>query len=64
MKKAISVLLLVPPVMVTAWVLHRALWVPGNHIGFEPSLFMGVAASSVVAAVLSRGHLRWMAEMG
>lgn len=61
MKKAISVLLLIPPVMVTAWVLHRALWVPDNHIGFEPSLFMGVAASSVIAAALSRGRLRWIA---
>jgi hypothetical protein len=60
-KKAISVLLLIPPVMVTAWVLHRALWVPDNHIGFEPSLFMGVAASSVIAAALSRGRLRWIA---
>ena len=60
-KKTISFLLLMPPVMVTAWVLYRALWVPGNHIGFEPSLFMGVALSSVVAAALSRSHLRWVA---
>lgn len=47
--------------MVTAWVFYRALWVPDNHIGFEPSLFMGVAVFSVIAAALSKSRLRLIA---
>jgi hypothetical protein len=60
-KKTIAVLLLTPPVVVTAWVLYRALWVPDNHIGFEPSLFMGAAIFSAIAAALSQGRLRLLA---
>ena len=61
MKKAIAVLFLIPPVVVTAWVLYRALWVPDNHIGFEPSLFIGAAGFSVIAAALSQSRLRLLA---
>ena len=61
MKKAIAVLFLVPPVAVTAWVLYRALWLPDNHIGFEPSLFMGSAGFSLIAAALSKGRSRLLA---
>lgn len=61
MKKTIAVLLLIPPVVVIAWVLYRALWVPDNHIGFEPSLFMGAAVFSVIAAARSKGRLRLLA---
>lgn len=61
MKKTIAVLLLIPPVLMTVWVLYRALWVPDNHIGFEPSLFMGGAGFSVIAAVLSQSRLRLLA---
>ena len=61
MKKTIAVLLLIPPVMMTVWVLYRAFWVPDNHIGFEPSLFMGAAIFSAIAAALSQGRLRLLA---
>lgn len=61
MKKTIAVLLLIPPVLMTVWVLYRAFWVPDNHIGFDPWLFMGVAGFSVIAAVLSQSRLRQLA---
>ena len=61
MKKTIAVLLLIPPVMMTVWVLYRAFWVPDSHIGFEPSLFMGAAIFSAIAAALSQGRLRLLA---
>lgn len=61
MKKIISVLLLTPPVMMTVWVLYRALWVPDNHIGFEPRLFMGAAGFSLIAAAISKGRFRLLA---
>ncbi|MEY4766513.1 MAG: hypothetical protein RI907_3186 [Pseudomonadota bacterium] len=50
-----------PPVAVTASVLYRALWLPDNHIGFEPSLFMGAAGFSLIAAALSTGRFRLLA---
>ena len=61
MKKTIAILLLTPPVMMTVWVLYRAFWVPDNHIGFEPSLFIGAAGFSVIAAALSQSRLRLLA---
>lgn len=61
MKKTIAVLFLIPPVAVTAWVSYRALWLADNHMGFEPSLFMGSAGFSLIVAALSKGRLRVMA---
>ena len=61
MKRTIAVLLLIPPIMMTVWVLYRAFWVPDNHIGFEPSLFIGAAGFSVIAAALSQSRLQLLA---
>lgn len=58
MKKVLCTLLLTPPVLVILWVLHRAFFVPDNHIGFEPYLFMTTAGFAVVSAWLSRGRWR------
>lgn len=57
----LTLLLLIPPVWTIAWILYRALWVPENHIGFDPYLFMLAASFSLVSAWLSRGISRHLA---
>lgn len=61
MKKVLCILLLAPPVLVIFWVLQRAFFVPDNHIGFEPYLFMTTAGFAIVSAWLSHGGWRMAA---
>ena len=61
MKKVLCALLLAPPVLVILWVVQRAFFVPDNHVGFEPYLFMTTAGFAVVSAWLSRGGWRVVA---
>ena len=55
-KVVVASLLLMPAVLVSAWVLHRSFCVPENHIGFEPSLLLWAAGPPfILGCVGSRG---------
>ena len=60
-KVVVATLLLMPAVMVSAWVPHRAFCVPDNHIGIEPSLLLWAAGLSIFLGVVGPRGLRFFA---
>lgn len=57
-KVVIAALLLMPAVVVSAWVLHRSFVVPGNHIGFDPALLFWAAGLSIIQVCVGPIGLR------
>lgn len=57
-KVVVAALLLMPAVMVSAWVLHRSFVVPENHIGFDPALLFWAAGPSIIQVCVSPKGLR------
>ena len=60
-KVVVAALLLMPAVLVSAWVLHRSFCVPENHIGFEPSLLLWAAGPSILQGCAGPKGLRFLA---
>nr|WP_315199957.1 hypothetical protein [uncultured Aquabacterium sp.] len=58
LKIVVAALMLMPAVMVSAWVLHRSFCVPENHIGFEPSLLLWAAGPSFIQGCVGSRGLR------
>jgi hypothetical protein len=57
-KVVVAALLLMPAVVVSAWVLHRSFVVPENHIGFDPALLFWAAGLSIIQVCLGPKGLR------
>ena len=54
----VAALLLMPAVVVSAWVLHRSFVVPENHIGFDPALLFWAAGLSIIQVCVGPKGLR------
>jgi len=57
-KVVFAALLLMPAVMVSAWVLHRSFFVPENHIGFDPALLFWAVGLSIIQVCVGPKGLR------
>ncbi len=57
-KVVVAALLLMPAVVVSAWVLHRSFVVPENRIGFDPALFFWAAGLSIIQGCVGSKGLR------
>jgi|GEM_PF-1878026 len=57
-KKLLFVIMMLPSIITTLYVLYRGLAIPENHISYDPLIFLFPCFLSFVAAVLCKQNYR------